>query len=158
MEANNDRNANPAAEDPVGNDGNDEDNNHGDRAEEADDDDDNEDEDRGDNNNDMDLEDDDEENDNDSTLDGGVAIGAEEDISKVNSKAKKHSSECDLVSNTIHSANALCRPQYKFYANIFIEQFFGGRKTKILRLHLFLSIFCNTTHSFCIFTAKNQLM
>ncbi|MGK3737176.1 MAG: hypothetical protein ACI90V_004021 [Bacillariaceae sp.] len=57
----------------------------------------------GNNNNimiDIDLEDDeiegenDNENENDSTLDGGVAINPEGDDA---SKAKKHSSECDLV-------------------------------------------------------------
>ena len=42
----------------------------------------------------IDLDEDDEENENDSILDGGVAVNPDEDATK----AKKHSSECDLVS------------------------------------------------------------
>lgn len=41
----------------------------------------------------IDLDEDDEENENDSILDGGVAVNPDEDATK----AKKHSSECDLL-------------------------------------------------------------
>ena len=45
----------------------------------------------------IDLDEDDEENENDSILDGGVAVNPDEDATK----AKKHSSECDLVSRFV---------------------------------------------------------
>lgn len=56
----------------------------------------------GNNNNirDIDLEEDEEDGDNDSTYDGGVAVNPEVNPEDASSKAKKHSSECDLVSST----------------------------------------------------------
>ena len=54
----------------------------------------------GNNNNmmiDIDLEEDEEDGNNDSTYDGGVAINPDVNRDDAASKAKKHSSECDLV-------------------------------------------------------------
>jgi len=98
MEGNNEQNNNPggvALEELENNDNN---NNHADEVDE----DENENEgDGGDNNNimiDIDLEEDEEEDgDNDSTYDGGVAVNPEVKPDEASSKAKKHSSECDLL-------------------------------------------------------------
>ena len=49
---------------------------------------------------DIDLEEDEEDGDNDSTYDGGVAVNPDVNPDEASSKAKKHSSECDLVSST----------------------------------------------------------
>jgi hypothetical protein len=51
---------------------------------------------------DIDIEEDEEDgdNDNDSTYDGGVATNPDVNPEEASSKAKKHSSECDLVSST----------------------------------------------------------
>ena len=46
---------------------------------------------------DIDLEEDEEDGNNDSTYDGGVAINPDVNRDDAASKAKKHSSECDLV-------------------------------------------------------------
>lgn len=96
MENNNDHeNDNPDAAFEENDNDNDNDN-HIDLAEDADEDENENENEAGGNNNimvDIDLEEDEEDGDNDSTLDGGVAVNPEDD----SSKAKKHSSECDLL-------------------------------------------------------------
>ena len=52
---------------------------------------------------DIDLEEDEEDGNNDSTYDGGVAINPDVNRDDAGSKAKKHSSECDLVSTGVHT-------------------------------------------------------
>jgi len=93
MEDNNERNDEPEVA-PEENDNNDN------QADEADDDENENEGDGGNNNNlmiDIDLEEDEEDGDNDSTYDGGVAANPESNSDDAPSKAKKHSSDCDLL-------------------------------------------------------------
>jgi len=105
MEGNIKRNENPggdAFEDFGINENNNDNDNNADEADEVDEDEnENEGEGVGGHNNnimiDIDLEEDEEDGDNDSTYDGGVVVNSEVNPDDASSKAKKHSSECDLL-------------------------------------------------------------
>ena len=151
----------------------------GNNAEEADDLDESENEEGGGNNNnnnnnnvmiEIDLDEDEEDGDNDLTYDGGVAVNPDSDES---CKAKKHSSECDLVSVTTLVFHACATVQFLrtyFQRN---SEHGKGNKTKQNKtkqyltncLHSIVFLLLSTLihnvpllNSFCTYTVKNQSM